>query len=147
MKEITRDFIRRGVAASGMGPLILAVLYLILQRQGVLEMLTVRQVSLGIFSLWMLAFLAGGLNVVYRIERMPLMAAVTIHGAVLYAGYLVTYLVNGWLEWGLMPVLVFSGIFILGYLAIWAVIYSVIRRNTRKINEILREKQRQEGQK
>ena len=147
MKEITRDFIRRGVAASGMGPLILAVLYLILQRQGVLEMLTVRQVSLGIFSLWMLAFLAGGLNVVYRIERLPLMAAVTIHGAVLYAGYLVTYLVNGWLEWGLMPVLVFSGIFILGYLAIWAVIYSVIRRNTRKINEILREKQRQEGQK
>lgn len=147
MKEITRDFIRRGVAASGMGPLILAVLYLILQRQGVLEMLTVRQVSLGIFSLWMLAFLAGGLNVVYRIERMPLMAAVTIHGAVLYAGYLVTYLVNGWLEWGLMPVLVFSGIFILGYLAIWAVIYSVIRRNTRKVNEILREKQRQEGQK
>jgi len=59
----------------------------------------------------------------------------------LYISYLIIYLLNGWLEWGAAPILVFTGIFVLGYLAIWAVIYSIIKRNTEKINAILKEKQ------
>ena len=58
MKKIILEFIRRGLTACGFGPIVLAVLYLILQRQGVLHSLTVEQVCLGIVSLWMLAFVA-----------------------------------------------------------------------------------------
>ena len=107
--------------------------------------LTVNQVCLGIFSLSALAFIAGGMNVVYQVERLPLMVAILIHGIVLYISYLLTYLVNGWLEWGTLPILVFTGIFVFGYLAIWAVIYSIIRRNTARINEILKQKQQNAG--
>ena len=89
-----------------------------------------------------LAFIAGGMNVIYQMERLPLMVAILIHGGVLYISYLATYLLNGWLEWGVTPVLVFSGIFALGYLVIWAVIYSIIKRNTAKLNQQLKEKQR-----
>ena len=39
------------------------------------------------------------------------------------------------------PVLVFSAIFVLGYLGIWAVIYSITRRNTEKINLVLKKQQ------
>ena len=81
------------------------------------------------------------MNAVYQIERLPLMIAILINGAVLYVSYLATYLLNDWLDWGWIPVLVFSGIFVVGYLAIWAVIYSVIRRNTQKLNKMLKEKQ------
>ena len=80
------------------------------------------------------------MNVIYQVEQMPLMLAILIHGCVLYVSYLGTYLLNGWLEWGMTPILVFSLIFVLGYLAIWAVIYSVNKRNTAKLNEILRQK-------
>ena len=142
MKKILLEFLRRGLAACGLGPIVLAIFYLILQHQGTVQNLTVNQVCTGIFSLSALAFIAGGMNVVYQIERLPLMAAITIHGSVLYFSYLVTYLVNNWLEWGTAPILVFSGIFILGYLLIWAIIYSVIRRNTRRVNEALRKKQK-----
>lgn len=142
MKKMVLEFFRRGVAACGLGPLVLAVLYLILQKTGNLETLTVSQVCTGIFSLSALAFLAGSLNVVYQVERLPLMAAVTIHGVVLYACYLVTYLVNGWLEDGMMSLLVFTCIFVVGYLLIWAVIYCIIRRNTDSLNEMLQEKQK-----
>jgi hypothetical protein len=142
MKKMVLEFFRRGVAACGLGPLVLAVLYLILQKTGNLETLTVSQVCTGIFSLSALAFLAGSLNVVYQVERLPLMAAVTIHGVVLYACYLVTYLVNGWLEDGMMSLLVFTCIFAVGYLLIWAVIYCIIRRNTDSLNEMLQEKQK-----
>ena len=144
MKKHVLEFVRRGFVAWGFGPVILAVLYLILQQQGLVQMLTVKQVCVGIFSLSALAFVAGGMNAVYRIEQLPLMVAVLIHGGVLYISYLVTYLINGWLEWGITPILVFTGIFVLVYLVIWAVIFSVIRRNTARVNEMLKKKHRQE---
>ena len=141
MKKMVLDFIRRGMVACGIGPIVLALLYLIAHRQVGIETLTVSQVCVGIFSLSALAFIAGGMNCIYQIERLPLMLAVLIHGGVLYVSYLGTYLLNDWLEWGMLPILVFSGIFMLGYLLIWAVIYTVIKRRTERINHILRQKQ------
>ena len=141
MKKTVVEFIRRGLVACGFGPMVLAILYLILQSQGVLATLTVRQVCSGIFSLSALAFIAGGMNVIYQVERLPLTLAVLIHGGVLYVSYLGTYLLNGWLEWGVTPILVFSGIFVLGYLAIWVIICIITRRNTERLNRILQEKQ------
>ena len=143
MKKIVLDFLRRGVSACGLGPLVLAVLYLILDWKGILQPLTARTVCLGIFSLTGLAFIAGGMNVLYRIERLPLMAAVLIHGMVLYAAYLATYLLNGWLEGGAAPILVFSGIFVVGYIVIWVAISSITRRRTARINRILKEKRKE----
>ena len=141
MRKYILEFLRRGLIACGLGPVVLAILYLILQHQGIVQTLTVREVCLGIFSLSALAFVAGGMNVLYQLERLPLMAAILIHGSALYVSYLVTYLVNGWLEWGITPILVFTGIFVFGYLAIWLIIYSIIKRNTDKVNDILKKKQ------
>ena len=138
MRQVIREFFHRGLVACGVGPLILAVVYLILQQAG-LRTLTVYEVCVGIVSLWGLAFLAGGMNVVYQIERLPLMGAILLHGTVLYVGYLVTYLVNDWLAWGTTPVLVFTAIFVLGYLAVWAVIYTVTKQNTDKVNAMLKD--------
>jgi len=134
MKQFITEFLRRGVIACGIGPLVLAALYLILQSADAVDVLTVNQVCTGIVSLTALAFAAGGMNAVYQIERLPLMAAILIHGGVLYFGYLITYLLNDWLEWGSRPLLVFSVIFVLGYLVIWTVIYTVTRRHTERLN-------------
>ena len=141
MKNTVKEFLRRGIAACGFGPMVLAVLYLILQYNGVVDFLTVREVCTGIFSLSALAFIAGGMNAVYQIEQLPLMAAVFIHGGVLYLSYLAAYLVNDWLEWGKTPILVFTGIFAVGYLLIWAVIYAIMKRNTNEVNKLLKKKQ------
>ena len=141
MKRFITDFFRRGLIACGFGPIVLAVLYLILHYKGLIDTLTVNQVCTGIFSITVLAFTAGGMNAVYHIERLPLMSAILIHGVILYISYLSTYLLNDWLKLGLTPILVFSGIFVVGYLAVWAIIYCVTKRNTKKLNEMLKEKQ------
>ena len=141
MRKHVLEFIRRGLIACGFGPIVLAVFYLILQHQGAIEILTVNQVCLGIFSLSGLAFTAGGMNAIYQIERLPLMVAILIHGSVLYVSSLVVYLLNSWLEWGVVPILVFSCIFIVGFFVIWAIIYSIIKRNIDRITEILKQKQ------
>ena len=142
MRKTVSGFVRRGLVACGFGPMVLAVFYLVLQGRGVIEMLTVEEVCTGIFSLSALAFIAGGMNVVYQIERLPVMVGILIHGGVLYVSYLVTYLVNDWLEEGTIPLLVFTAIFAVGYLTIWAIIYFVTRRRTAKLNEMLNKKRR-----
>ena len=141
MKKFVLEFVRRGFIACGFGPLVLAIVYLILQKEGNLQTLSVSEVCLGIFSLSALAFIAGGLNALYQMERLPLMAAVLIHGGVLYVCYLATYLLNDWLDRGTTPLLVFSGIFVLGYLIIWAIIYTITKNKTDKLNQALQEQQ------
>lgn len=141
MRKFVLEFWRRGFAACGMGPIILAILYLILQQTAAVETLTVNQVCIGIFSITALAFIEGGMNAIYQIEQLPLMVAILIHGGVLYVSYLGTYLLNDWLDWGVMPIVVFSAIFIVGYVVIWAIIYSIIKRRTEKLNEMLKTQQ------
>jgi cytochrome c oxidase assembly factor CtaG len=57
---------------------------------------------------------------------------------VLYISYLVTYLLNSWLEWNMAHLVAFTLIFVIGYLVIWAVIYLVNRNNTADLNEKLK---------
>ena len=141
MKKFVLDFLRRGLIAAGIGPIVLAIVYLILQQASAIETLSVNQVCIGIFSITALAFIAGGMNAIYQIERLPLMVAILIHGGVLYIGYLGTYLLNDWLDFGIIPIVVFTAIFVVGYIVIWALIYSIIKRDATKLNKMLRQKQ------
>ena len=141
MKKFILEFLRRGFVAAGIGPIVLAIVYLILQQTAAVETLPVNQVCMGIFSITALAFIAGGMNAIYQIERLPLMVAILIHGGILYISYLVTYLLNDWLDFGALPIIAFSAVFIVGYIVIWAIIYSIIKRNTAKLNKMLKQKQ------
>jgi len=141
MKEKVLEFVQRGLSACGLGPIVLAIVYLVLQQQDSLGLLTVNEVCTGIFSLTALAFIVGGMGVIYQIERLPLMVAILIHGCVLFASYLITYLVNGWLKSERIPVMMFTVIFVLGYLLIWVFIYIANRKNTARVNEKLKQKQ------
>ena len=104
--------------------------------------LTVNEVAIGIFSISALAFISGSMNALYQIERLPLMLAILIHGVVLYFAYLGTYLLNDWLQAGVTTILIFTGIFVIGYIIIWVVIYSVTRKRAAKVNMILEQKQK-----
>ena len=147
MKQNILEFVRRGLIACGFGPLVLAALYLVMQSQGKMQILTVTEVCTGIISLTLLAFIVGGMGIVYQIERLPLMVAIFIHGAVLYGAYLVTYLVNGWLDRGIIQLLGFSCIFVLCYLVIWLVIYSVTKKKTDNVNQMLKQIQQHKSYK
>ena len=141
MKKMLREFCLRGMIAAGFGPLVLGTVYLVLYKQGLMESITIPQLCIGIFSITALVFVVGGVNVIHHVEQIPLMVAILIQGLILYGCYLVVYLINGWLIWGLTPVLVFTGIFVLAYFIIWIVIHSLARKNTAEVNEILKQKQ------
>lgn len=137
MKQHIAEFMRRGMMACFGGPVILAVIYAIQGATGTAETLTYATACKEILTITALAFIAGSITAIYRIERLPLFPALVIHGAVLYFDYLIIYLVNGWLASGLMPFLIFSVCFIAGYAVIWLCIYLSIRHKTNKLNEAL----------
>ena len=146
MKRFVLDFLHRGAVACGIGPVVLAIIYLILQGTSGVEELSVNGVCIGIFSITALAFVAGGMNAVYQIERLPLMAAILIHGAVLYFSYLCTYLINDWLDKGALPLIVFTAVFVVGFIVIWVMIYFIIRKSTAKLNKMLSENHKRQSE-
>ena len=136
MKSFWKDFLFRGMIACAGGPIVLAIIYGIIGATGEVTSLTPQEVCLGILTITLLAFTVAGMTAIYQVEKLPLASAILIHGGVLYATYLLIYLINGWLQKDLVPILVFTGIFLLVYLLIWVIIYSVEKAKIRKINEI-----------
>ena len=138
MKQFWREFLFRGLICAAGGPVVLAFIYGILGANGVVEAFSPGEVCMGILSITVLAFLVAGLSAIYQLEQLPLPIAILIHGAGLYAAYILTYLLNGWLQGQLVPVLVFTGIFAAGYGIIWLIIYCTIKSKTEKLNKMLK---------
>ena len=137
MKKYVIEFLKRGMSFCFGGPLVMAIVYFVLGVFGELQTLTVNEVVLGIFSSTLLAFIAAGVTVIYTIDKLSPFSAALIHGVVLYLDYILLYLFNGWLQSSLKPIMIFTVCFILGYLIIWAFVFVVTRKCTKKLNESL----------
>lgn len=141
MKKHILEFLKRGLIAASGGPVVLAIIYGILGTTGTVDSFTPREVSMGILTVTLMAFIASGITAIYGIERLPLPTAILIHAGVLYLDYLLIYLLNGWLRSQLVPVLIFTVVFLAGYAVIWLLIYLSIQAKTRRINQTLRGEQ------
>lgn len=138
MKQFWKEFLFRGLICAGGGPLVLVIIYGILGATGTVEVFTPSEVCTGILSTMLLAFTAAGMTAIYQMEQLPLPTAILLHGGALYIAYILTYLINGWLLNQLIPILVFTGIFVAGYAIIWLIIYTVSKAKAEQINKKLK---------
>ena len=137
MRKYVVEFLKRGMAFCFGGPLVLAIVYGILGLVGAVESFTVGEVVTGIFSATFLAFIAAGMTVVYTVDKLSPFSAALIHGVALYLDYILLYLFNGWLQSSIKPIMIFTICFVLGYLVVWAIVFVVTRKCTKKLNESL----------
>ena len=138
MKKFWKEFLLRGLICAAGGPLVLAIIYGILGATGTAEAIPATQVCLGIVTITLLAFIAAGMTAVYQMEQLPLPIMILLHGGALYIAYILIYLINGWLQNSLIPILVFTGIFLTGYAIIWLIIYCIERAKAEKLNKLLK---------
>lgn len=138
MKKHILEFTKRGLLAAAGGPLVLATIYGILGATGTVTALTPGEVSMGILSVTVVAFIAAGITMIYQVERLPLASAIAIHGGVLYLDYLLMYLLNSWLPRDWAGIGIFTAIFVVGYALVWVCIYASIRAKTARLNQKLR---------
>ncbi len=137
MKKFWKEFLLRGLLCAAGGPLVLAIIYGILGATGEVTQLSPNTVCMGILTIMLLAFIAAGMTAIYQMEQLPLPIMILLHGGALYIAYLLTYLINGWLLKQLIPILVFTGIFLAGYALIWVIVYCVEKTKTEKLNRKL----------
>ena len=122
--------------AMGGGPVVVAIVYKILNVCNVVQSISADEFFYAVILSSVLAFVAAGISVVYNIEKLPMFWATLIHFGVLYADYIIIYLVNGWIDIAIVPG--FTLIFILGYLMIWTIVWLSIRMSMKKMNENLK---------
>ena len=139
MKKFWKEFLLRGLLCATGGPLVIAVVYGILGATGTVTSLSPKEVCTAIISVTLLAFIAAGMSAIYQTERLPLPIMILLHGGVLYVAYILTYLVNGWLLNKLVPILVFTAIFRVGYGIIWMIIYLVNKANAERMTKLLKQ--------
>ncbi len=140
MKKFWKEFFLRGLLCASSGPIVLAIIYGILGTTGAVENFSPNEVCIGILTITLLAFVAAGMTAIYQMEQLPLPIMILLHGGALYIAYILTYLINGWLQQQLIPILVFTGIFLAGYALVWLIIYCVTKAKTEALNQKLKEK-------
>ena len=71
MKAFFKEFLMRGLVSAWGGPFVLAVVYYCVGRFEGIENIPVNEVSLGIISITIMAFIAGGITAIYKNEKLP----------------------------------------------------------------------------
>ena len=137
MKKYIKAFVTNGLFVCGLGPFVLAIVYALLNAIGVVSEISATEMVMGIISATVLAFIAGGISMIYKIERLPITLAALIHAGVLYLDYIGIYLINGWLKGGIIPFIVFTSCFFVGFALVWLIIYLTTKKSTDEVNSVL----------
>ena len=137
MNKYVKEFLHRGLIFGGFGPIIVGIIYFILSY-------TVKDFSVGgkenfiaILSIYILAFVHAGCRVFNQIEHWGIMKGLLCQLGTLYIAYLICYLINSWIAFEITVVAIFTAIFVVGYLAIWGIVYLCVRGKAKKMSEKL----------
>ena len=96
-----------------------------------------KEVLLGIVSTYILAFIQAGVSVFNQIEHWPLAKSLLCHMGSIYLAYVFCYLINSWIPFEPLVILIFTIIFVVTYLIIWFIVFMCIRAKSKKFNESL----------
>ncbi len=137
MKKYVKEFFHRGLIFGGFGPIVVGIVYIIISKIETGFSLSAAQVLLAIVSTYLLAFLQAGATVFNQIEHWPLPKSLLCHFVTLYFAYTICYLLNTWIPFEPMVLLIFSSIFIVTYFVVWFIVYACVKATSKKFNKKL----------
>jgi hypothetical protein len=93
---------------------------------------------MAIISTYLLAFVHAGASVFTGIEEWGLAKSFACHFAVLYAAYSICYLANDWVPRSVGGFVFFTGVFVVFYLLVWAIVLISVKAASKKLNKNLK---------
>lgn len=138
MNKYLKEFLHRGLMFGGFGPIILGIVYWILSVAVEGFSLSGGQVCLGIVSIYLLAFVQAGASVFNQIEEWGIGKSLLVHFLTLFVAYSGCYLLNTWIPFEPMVLLIFAAIFIAVYFTVWLTVYFIVRATRNKLNHQLK---------
>lgn len=136
MKKYLIDFIKRGLIFGGFGPVIVAIIYFIISLSETVN-LNPGQILVAVISSYLLAFIQSGATIFNQIENWSTAKSSLVYFTILYIAYLSCYLVNSWIPFEWLFVLIFTVSFVITYLIIWFIVYLIVKQTTKRLNEKL----------
>ena len=134
MNKYLKEFFHRGLIFGGFGPIILGIVFAILQ--GTVDGFSLGgvEVLVAVLSTYVIAFVQAGASVFNQIEHWPLAKSLFFHFGSLYLVYVGSYLVNTWIPFDPVAVLIFTAIFVAVYFAVWVTVYLIVKGCEKKLN-------------
>lgn len=138
MNKYLKDYLHRGLMYGGFGPIIAGIVYLIISFY--VEDLSVSGVDFftAIISTYVLAFVCAGSSVFNQIEHWSIAKSLVFHLSSYYLAYIFCNLINSWIPFDLKVILIFTGIFILSYFAIWLTVYICVKITGKRMSAKIR---------
>ena len=135
MNAYVKNFFLRGLIFGGFGPIVMAIVYFVLSLT--LEDFTLSggEIAVATLSTYLLAFIHAGASVFNQIEHWPPIKSIPIHFAFLYLAYTGCYLVNSWIPFDPMVLIIFTAIFLLAYFIIWLTVFISVKAASKRLNE------------
>ncbi len=134
MNKYVKDYLLRGMFFGGFGPIILGIVYAILEVAVPGFSLSGGEVLLAILSTYIIAFVQAGASVFNQIEEWPLMKSVGFHFLSIYLAYSLAYVLNSWIPFDWSVIGIFTAIFVGVYLVVWVIVYLSVRAATKRLN-------------
>ena len=135
MKKIIKDFCHRGQIFGGFGPIILGIIYMIIEKTTPDFSLTATQIFVAIISVYMIAFVQAGTTVFNQIEHWSIPKSLFCHFSMLYVAYVGCYLVNSWIPFDIKVIIIFTAIFAATFFAIWIAVFISVKLTSKKLNK------------
>ena len=137
MNKHLKNFLHRGLIFGGLGPIILGIIFLCIDLGGTDLNLGGGDVLLAIVSTYLIAFVQAGASVFNQIEEWPITKSLLCHFSSFFAVYSFAYIVNAWIPFEPLVLLIFCLIFALIYFTVWITVYLCVRAHTKRLNSRL----------
>ena len=137
MNVYVKNFLHRGLLFGGCGPIVAGILYFVLSVTLPSFTLSGKEVFMAIVSTYLLAFLQAGASVFNQIEHWSVPKSLLCHFVTIYVAYSACYLLNTWIPFKPMVLLIFTVIFVVSYFIIWLIVYLAVRSVEKRLNKQL----------
>ena len=134
MNKYLKEFFHRGLMFAGFGPVILGIIFAIIETTQEGFSLCGYEVLIAIASTYLLAFVQAGASVFNQIESWPIAKSLFCHFGSIYLAYVLCYIVNTWIPFEIMAVVIFTAIFLVVYAVIWLTVYFIVKASEKKLN-------------
>ncbi len=138
MNGYVKTFLHRGLIFGGFGPIVCSIIFFFIELSGLELGLDGTDILIATISTYVLAFVQAGSSVFNQIEHWPLTKSTLLHFSSLFIVYSLTYIVNSWITFEPLVLLIFFLVFVAVYLAVWLIVYFSVKAYSKKLNDKLR---------
>lgn len=137
MNKYVKEYLKRGLIFSGLGPIVAGIVYLCLELSGTDLKLNGYNIFFAIITTYIIAFVQAGSTVFNQIEHWPKAKSLFFQMTSIYVVYMAGYLLNNWIPFKLVVIIVFTSVYVVTFLTVWLTVYFISKNAEKKLNSKL----------